>query len=342
MILAGDIGGTNTRLALFNTARIEAAAPGQLVPDVSRVYPSRSFPDLTGIIEQFLHDHPAQIHSCCLGVAGPVDGNISRATNLPWLIDATALAAQFGFAHISLINDLLANAHGIRALSPDDLLTVNPGRRDPAGNCAVISAGTGLGEAGMFWDGSRYIPFATEGGHCDFGPRNELQFALARHLQDTLGHVSYETVLSGSGLEHLYDFIVGEDTAEKEPSWLLARFEEMGKAAAISATAVGGEHLACSRALDLYLEIYGQEAGNLALKTLARGGIFLGGGIAAKLATTIQQSEGFKRGFCNKEKMAALMESIPIRVILNDDTALLGAALVAAGALGLNTPSSLP
>lgn len=333
MILAGDIGGTNTRLALFRVNAI-GALPGQLTADVSQVYPSRSFASFAEIIDQFLRDHPAPIRSACLGIAGPVDGSRSKATNLPWILDAGTLATQFGFEHISLINDLLANAHGIRALAPGDLLTVSPGRPGAGGNCAVISAGTGLGEAGMFWDGSRHIPFATEGGHCDFGPRNELQFELARHLQNKLGHVSYETVLSGSGLELIHDFIAGP---EAPPPWLQTRFEEMGKAAAISATAVSGEHPACAAALQLYLEIYGQEAGNLALKTLARGGVFLGGGIAAKLAPTIQQSEVFKRGFCNKDKMAGLMEDIPIRVILNDDTALLGAALVAAAALGLHT-----
>lgn len=322
MILAGDIGATNARLALFSCKRD--------TPEMAahKVYPSRSFEEFDEILLQFLRDCPASIRGSCLGIAGPVQDGRCITTNLPWNLDAGVLAKQFPIGPVALINDLVANAHGIGALSPDDLLTVNEGIDNPRANRAVIAAGTGLGEAGILWDGHRHIPFATEGGHCDFGACTEQQFALARYLQKALGHVSYETVLCGDGLAYIYDFILDSQSI-REPDWMRQRCDEMGKAAAISTTAARGELAATSEALDLFLEIYGQEAGNLALKTLARGGVFLGGGIAAKLATAIRESAVFLRGFRNKDKMAHLMTDIPIRVILNPDTALLGAARVA-------------
>ena len=322
MILAGDIGGTNARLALFEKRQ------GQLNLHASAVYPSRSAPQFADIVTQFLDEHPAPITHGCIGIAGPVENGHCRATNLPWNLDANALRQQFGCDSFTLLNDLEANAYGIGELAPGDLLTINPGKPAAVGNCAVIAAGTGLGEAGMFWDGSRHIPFATEGGHCDFGPRTALQVELNHYLQQRLGHVSYETILSGEGLEYTYDFLISREAADSEPAWLQQRCQEKGKAAAISATAMAGEFGPCSAALDLFIEIFGQEAGNLALKTMAKGGVYLGGGIAAKLAPVLQHSDLFMRGFRNKDKMQHLMETIPVKLILNEDTALLGAAAV--------------
>lgn len=322
MILAGDIGGTNARLALFN---IE---DGQLALQANAVYPSRSASQFAEIIAQFRQEYPAAISSCCIGIAGPVNDGFCSATNLPWDLDANVLAQQCQIDRVTLLNDLEANAYGISVLKPADLLTISAGRAGASGNCAVIAAGTGLGEAGMFWDGSHHIPFASEGGHCDFGPRSDLQYELATYLQRRLGHVSYETILCGDGLTHTYDFII-QRSGVVEPPWLLQRFADSGKAATISATAVSGEFSPCSATLDLFLEIFGQEAGNLALKTMAKGGVYLGGGIAAKLAKSIQASPLFMQGFCNKDKMRHLMEGIPIHIILNEDTALLGAAAVA-------------
>lgn len=328
MILAGDIGGTNARLALFSQ-QPHAHPSGQLTCVVSQVYPSQSAQQFESIMMEFLQRHPAEVTSCCLGIAGPITDNHCHATNLPWDLDARALQQHCHIEQVTLINDLVANAYGINALGQDDLLTLNPGNAQASGNRAVISAGTGLGEAGLFWDDHQYHPFATEGGHCDFGPRTEQQYQLAAYLQQKLGHVSYETILSGDGLVQVYDFILQHsDTAQ--PEWLQQQMDEQGAAASISTAAVNGSFHPCKEALDLFLEIYGQEAGNLALKVMARGGVYLGGGIAAKLASSLKQSARFLQGFRNKDKMTHLMQDIPIHIILNQDTALLGAANLAA------------
>lgn len=322
MILAGDIGGTHTRLALFTPER------GRPQIATHTVYASADAAEFSQLLDQFLADNPGTVESCCLAIAGPVQDNRCRATNLPWLLDGDRLSRQFSLGNVLLINDLEANAHGLALLGPEDLLTVQEGTARSGANQAVIAAGTGLGEAGMLWDGRRHIPFATEGGHSDFGPRGELQLALCEYLQSQLGQASYETILSGDGLGRIYDFIMSLES-HPSPKALQDLFAEHGKAETIAAAATSGSDPDAERALALFLEIYGQEAGNLALKMLATGGVYLGGGIAAKLAGNIQKSSRFLSGFCNKGKMEALMKTIPVRVILNADTALLGAGLVA-------------
>lgn len=322
-ILGGDIGGTNTRLALFEYR------DGQLSSLLQQTYPSHGARQFSDILAQFLTICKDSIDACCLGVAGPVVSGRCEVTNLPWVLDAEALLQQFPLGSVSLINDLVANAYGISAIPEADLLTLVEGEEKPAANRAVISAGTGLGEAGLVWDGRHYIPFATEGGHCDFGPANRRQMDLLTYLQPRLGHVSYEKILSGSGLEQIYDFTHASQNTLPSAD-MLKRFQRQGKAATISSFAINKQCGTCEQALDLFLEIYGQEASNLALKTLALGGIFLGGGIAARLAGSIATSGAFLRGFKNKGAMTRLVDSIPVKLILNPDTALLGAALCAA------------
>jgi glucokinase len=305
MILAGDIGGSTTRLGLFTDE-----AEGPLAFRTAR---NAEHDGLASIIHAFLSDHPAEIRQACFGVAGPVRNGHADMTNLAWHVDTAELAADLGLNRVRLLNDLEANGHGIATLGPDDLAILNEGDPEAFGNAAVISAGTGLGEAGLHWDGERYHPFATEGGHADFAPRNNLELALRRSLEAAHGRVSYELVCSGMGLAGIYRFLGG---GEAEP-------------ATISSAALAGSDERAVRALDLMVSIYGAEAGNLALKMMATGGIYLGGGIAPKILPKLLDGS-FMAAFVDKEPHRALLERIPVRVILDDKTALRGAARFAA------------
>ena len=222
-----------------------------------------------------------------------------------------------------LINDLEANARGIAWLQPEDYITIHEPTVNPVGNCAVISPGTGLGEAGMFWDGLRHHPFASEGGHADFGPRSEMEFEMMQFLKRDFGRVSYERLLSGPGLFNIYRFL-RETSRGMEEEWLTEELQGQDPAPAISAAAQSGRSPLCEQALEIFLEILGAEAGNLALKMMATGGVWLGGGIVAKLAETLQESSAFMSGFTSKGKLSHVVEKIPVRVILNDQAALLG------------------
>lgn len=314
MILAGDIGGTNTRLALSNRAE----------PVVVETFPSREFETFEDVVKLFLSRHSADVHRVCFGIAGPVQNGRCNATNLPWEINALKLAETCGLPRCHLINDLEANACGIAWLQPEDYTTIHPGQPDAQGNCAVISPGTGLGEAGMFWDGLRHHPFASEGGHADFGPRNELEFEMEQFLEQEFGRVSYEHLLSGPGLFNIYRFL--RDTGRgQEPRWLTDELVANDGPSCISAAAVSGRSPLCERALTIFLEVLGAEAGNLALKMMATGGVWLGGGIVAKLSETLHESTAFMSGFTSKGKLSYVVEKIPVRAILNDQAALLGA-----------------
>ncbi|HET7875032.1 MAG TPA: glucokinase [Methylomirabilota bacterium] len=327
MILAGDIGGTNTRLALF------ALRDGVLRPAASQVYPSGSHRGLGEIVVTFLAAHGRGVAHACFGIAGPVRDGISQATNLPWVVDSRSLARDLEIAQVWLINDLEANAFGLGALGPRDFETLNPGAAAASGNMAVISAGTGLGEAGLYWDGRQHHPFASEGGHADWAPADEVQMELLRFLMKELGHVSVERVLSGPGLQNIYRFL--RDTGRgEEPAWLQREIEHEGPAAAISAAAQAGRSPLCVQALDLFVAIYGAEAGNLALKVMATGGVYVGGGIAPKIVGWMR-SRGFMEAFTAKGRLRTLVEDMPVRVILNDHAALLGAARCAALRAGL-------
>jgi len=321
-VLAGDIGGTKTRLAVCEVAgtRLQTLA--------EHSYPSQAYAALEDVIDEFLDSHPHRPEAACFGVAGPVRDEESRITNLPWHIRATAIASRFRLRRASLLNDLEATGWGIQALGEQDFHTLNPGNVNAAGNAAVIAAGTGLGEAGLYRAGDRLVPFGTEGGHTDFSPGSELEIELLRYLKARHTHVSWERVVSGPGLVTLHEFLCQHHAAQV-PEWLHAEMQSGDPAAAISRAAQSGRDALCMAALGLFVHLYGVEAGNLALKIMATGGFYIGGGIAPKI---LQQLAGgdFMAAFCAKGRMRPLLEQMPVRVILNDRTALFGPAIVAA------------
>jgi glucokinase len=322
MILAGDIGGTNTRLAFFE----QDGRRLTLVAEAT--FPSRAHPGLEAVLRTFVSAHRLPIARACFGVAGPVRHGRCEATNLAWVVDARQVARELGLETVGLINDLEANAYGIAALEPTDCLTLNAGSPDAEGNQAIISAGTGLGEAGLFWDGKAHRPFATEGGHASFAPRNDLELELLRYLLAQREHVSFERVLSGPGLANIYRFL--RDTGRgEEPAWLAETMRQDDPSAVIAQAALDGTSPLCAQALELFVSVYGGEAGNLALKVMARGGVFVGGGIAPKILPKMRGS-AFLEAFTAKGRMKPLLEAMPVQVILNDKTALLGAARCAA------------
>ncbi len=306
-VLCGDIGGTKTRLAI-------ATVIGDRVHiDREATYASVDYQKFDLLLTEFLSSGETPVQAA-FGVAGPVTGRAVKVTNLPWIIDADVLMRRFGFECCSLLNDLEATAWGLSALSADDLLVLQAG--DAEGNVAVIAAGTGLGEAGLFWDGARHLPYATEGGHASFAPTNTLEFALLRHLQQQFGHVSWERVVSGMGIVSIYEFLCQYRHIEAQ---------QYG-AAAISLAALEGSDEICSQTMQLFVRLYGAEAGNLALKVMSRGGLYIGGGIAPKILPMLQDGD-FLEALLNKGRMRPLLESMPVKVILNDRAALYGPAL---------------
>jgi glucokinase len=304
VILAGDIGGTNTRLALFN---------GGAVPLRVETFPTGG-DSLGSIVKRFLADIRTGIEAAGFGVAGTVVDNAASGVNLPWDVDGHEVSASLG-APVAVVNDLHANARGVEALAPHDLAVLNPGAARADGNRVVLSAGTGLGEAGLVWSGTGYHVVATEGGHVDFAPQSELEIDLYRFLAGEHGHVSYERILSGAGLAAIYRFLTG---AESPPS-----------PAEITAEALSDGASPSSAALDVFVSIYGARAGNAALAFMAAGGVFLGGGIPPKIIGRLRDG-GFMRAFVDKGRFAPLLSRIPVHVILNDHAALLGAARIAA------------
>ena len=272
--------------------------------------------------------HPEPFAAACIGVAGPVRDGRCSTTNLPWVVDGAEIAKRFQLPMVHLLNDLEATAHGLLVLRPDETEVLNAGRPSSAKSAlALIAAGTGLGEAILFWDGTRYRPMPSEGGHADFAPTSDLEIDLLRYLRASHVHVSYERVLSGAGLHAVYEFI--RDTKKNEPTWLAERLKAGDPAAIIAELGLSGKAEICVQALDLFASVYGAEAGNLALKALALDGVFVGGGIAPKLLTKLKDGT-FLRGFSSKGRYKRLMGTIPVRVIMNQKTALLGAASVAA------------
>jgi glucokinase len=323
-IVAGDIGGTNTRIALYR-----ADSPVNLVKIRERVYPSEEHDGLESILRHFLeHSAEERIPRACFGIAGPVIDQVCEATNLPWRVSAAEIKESFDFDAVYLLNDLEANAWGIEVLPEKDLFELSPGRGKINGNRCIISAGTGLGEAGLYWDGREYQPFPSEGGHTDFSPRTDLEFKLFEWLAAQFGHVSWERLVSGPGLENIYRFLL-QHQGEPEPDWLEHRSDDDDFAPAISDAALTGSDPVASEALDLFITLYAREAGNQALKLMATGGVFLGGGIAPKLLPRIKQGD-FLAAFHDKGRMQPLMESMPVHIILNEMTALMGAARYAA------------
>jgi glucokinase len=319
MILAGDIGATRTRLAAFETEG------NRLQCVVEKTYMSQEHGGLPEILAQFIRTEGIPVHSACLGVAGPVRSGRSKISNLPWVIDARELAKQLKLNSVGLLNDLEAYAYGIDALDSKDFITLSEGSEDAEGNRAVISARTGLGVAGLYWDGFRHHPFACEGGHADFAPRNELEIELLAYLQKKLGRISYERILSGPGIRNIYEFLRDMHKAE-EPAWLAEQIQAAHDAPAlISKMALEGKAPICDQTLAIFVSVFGAETGNCALRYMTTGGIFIGGIIAAKLVSRMQDPV-FMQSFLDKGRMEALLKDMPVKVILNDDCGLIGAA----------------
>ncbi|MGB6199659.1 MAG: glucokinase [Candidatus Acidiferrales bacterium] len=328
MILGCDVGGTKCNLAIFEPhgGRLEAVA--------TRRYPSQQFDQFEKIVAQFLLDAhtdlgsaPIKLEAAGLGVAGPVvDGRV-HATNLPWSVDAATLAKQLGTPHIVLLNDLEACGYSIELLRREELATLNVGEAAPRAAKILIAAGTGLGEAFLYWDGNRYFVASSEGGHADLAPRTDQEIELLRHLKKTQEFVGFEAILSGRGFLAIHNFL---DPAAKHPS-----FDQPGVDAApeITERGLAGTCPVCVRTLDLWTALYGAEAGNLALKAVARNGVYVAGGIAVKILPKLKDGTFF-RAFCQKEKLGEMLSRIPIHVVLNEKAPLLGAANQAARSVG--------
>ena len=318
MILAGDIGGTKTVLSILSKD-----SHGSLMCLQEQTYSSQQFPEFEDILTAFL---PADINikSACFGVAGPVVNQRCQTTNLPWLLDAEELKIKLNTSKVKLLNDLEAMALGMLYLPEHDLLELNPDAEVQAGNIAVIAAGTGLGEAILYWDGNKHHPMATEGGHSDLAANNTQQDLLLAYLRKSYpDHVSCERILSGIGFSHLYDFLCDQGFAPPCPD-VPDTNSGIDRNAVISRLGVTGEDSLCAEAVRLFVELYGAETGNLALKSLATGGIFIGGGIAPKILPAMQDGK-FMRAFKAKGRFLPLLEKIPVKLSLNPLTPLIGA-----------------
>jgi glucokinase len=321
LILAGDVGGTSTRLAYFQgeSENMSLLAEGH--------YPSREHGSLTEIVRLFAAEHKFAAQKACFGIAGPVLEGRVRTPNLPWQIESRDLASALGLGQVQLINDLTANTYGIAALKGDDLATLNAGSPDPTGAIAVVSAGTGLGESLAYWDGSAHRPLPSEAGHADFAARNPEEAELLLYLQGNCGRVSYERVLSGPGLLNIYRFLRDTRYAAEDPT-VAAAMKAGDAPAVITRAALDQSCTLCGKALDIFVEVYGAEAGNAALRFLATGGVYLGGGIAPRIIDRLKEAP-FMTAFAAKGRLSSLVLSIPVHVILNERTALLGAARAA-------------
>jgi glucokinase len=329
VILAGDIGGTKCNLALYE---IHGNSHRKII---EQRYESREFPAFDKMIAKFLADSRAElkgtgarsIQAAGFGVAGPVINHRVKATNLPWIVDAAALSRQLKTRHIALLNDLEATGYSLPHLAPSELATLNRGTAATRSNQALLAAGTGLGEAILFWDGARRVVSGTEGGHTDFAPRTEQEIEFLRYMKKRNEFVSVELILSGRGFRPIHAFL---DDSVQHPSFA---GPEADAAPEITRLALAGQCPVCVRALDLWVSMYGAEAGNLALKSLARGGVWVAGGIAVKIRKKMEDG-AFFRSFCEKEKFASLLAQIPIQLVLNEDAPLIGAmsrAILAAG-----------
>jgi glucokinase len=348
MILAGDIGGTKSHLALYEwtTERIDPvrletfqsadyASLDEMLTEF--LFPPKPLPPSDQLDQANQEDAsllptasapPLTLDAACFGVAGPVFDNHSKTTNLPWVVDGPALSKQFDIRHVQLLNDLEAMAHGILLLRSDELATLNAGTPPTYKQAiALIAAGTGLGEAILFWDGSGYRPMPSEGGHADFAPNSDQEIELLRHIRSQYLHVSYERVLSGPGLLAIYEYL--RDTKKNEPTWLAEKIKAGDAPAEIAEAGLKGQAEIAKQALDLFASIYGAEAGNLALKAMAINGVYLGGGIAPKLLVKLKDGT-FMKAFTNKGRYKRLLSQIPVHVVTNQHTGLLGAAAMAA------------
>jgi glucokinase len=327
LVLAGDIGGTKTDLALY-----AADDPARLSVVREQVFPSRQYGGLEEVLRAFLDrgERGERIEAAAFGIAGPVVDETVVTTNLPWTVAAASLRRMLGTDHVRLANDLEAMAFGALFLPPASLLALNAGVERP-GNRAVIAAGTGLGQGLLFWDGARHRPMATEGGHVDFAPRDDTEVALLQNLRRRYGHVSYERVLSGPGLVNVFEFLTSERGMPVAET-VRARLATEDPSAVIGTAGLAGTCAAAVEALRIFVDVYGAQAGNLALATMAIGGIYVGGGIVTKILPAIQDGT-FMRAFTDKGRYADLLAEIPVRLILDPLTGRIGAAHAAAALL---------
>jgi glucokinase len=327
MLLAGDVGGTKVNLAVFSS---EA---GSLVPLKEAVFPSADYPDLETLVRQFLaqlesdKDPDSTIDAAAFGVAGPVVEGRASVTNLPWVLDEAQLEASLPLSSVHLLNDLVSVAYAVPILEAEDIHTLNPGDATAGGAIAVVAPGTGLGEAFLTCDSDGYQAHPSEGGHADFAPVDTMQIELLRYLMGRFGHVSYERVCSGLGLPNIYAFLKGTGYAE-EPVWLAEKLAKVEDATpVIVTTALDDEQTCelCTMTLEIFLSALGAEAGNLALRVLATGGVYLGGGIPPRIVSALAQGP-FMDAFRAKGRFTDLMDEIPVHIILNAKAGLLGAA----------------
>lgn len=318
MILVGDIGGTKTNLALHsfekNTYPLKK----------SRQFVSKSYNSLEEIIELFLEDEAVEISSACFGIAGPVINNRCQTTNLAWSVDAAFIKKRFGIKSVKLLNDLEATAYGMLYLEDNEFVYLNRASKKVDANRAVIAAGTGLGEGMLIYDTDSYFPVASEGGHCDLAPLNDEHDALLQWLRQRYkDHVSYERVVCGNGIFTLYEYLVSIGFAP-EPEMMKNRSSSSDASAIISQCALEHNDGLCIKTLELFIEFYAAEAGNLALKSLSFGGVYIGGGIAPKILPLMKNSR-FMEVFCDKGRFSPLLEEMDVKISLNQETALLGA-----------------
>jgi glucokinase len=319
VLLAGDVGATKTNLGIYSVEQ------GPREPLVEATFSSSQYPSLAALVSEFLAQADLDVEHAVFGVAGPVVNGQATITNLPWPIDQAELRDKLKLKAVILLNDLLATAQGVPLLKPEDLEILNEGEPILGGTKAVIAPGTGLGEAFLTWDGSQYRAHASEGGHADFGPSNPLEDDLLTYLRARWGHVSYEHICSGMGLPHIYAYLRDSGNAE-EPAWLAEQLAAAAdQTAFIVNTALDNKAQLCTDALNLFFSVLGAEAGNVALKVLAMGGVYLGGGILPRIIPALKKGP-FMEAFCRKGRLSEFMARIPVYCILNPKIALISAA----------------
>jgi glucokinase len=317
MILAGDVGGTKVHLALYDFKE------GKLEYARDERYPAKDYAGLEEIVKKFLGG--AKVDAACFGVPGPVRNGRLRLTNLPWTLDSRELSTSLGITHVFLINDLEANGYGVAELAPDQIFTLAEGDASQVGNRALIAAGTGLGEGLLIWNGHGHVPYPSEGGHSDYAPRNEDEIDLLRFLKQKYdGRISFERVVSGMGLTNVYD-VLSEVRGVEVPKWLGVRMAAEDPNAVITECALAAKSEICEKALNMFVSAYGAEAGNLALKVLSVGGVYVGGGIAPRILEKLKDGT-FMKAFTDKGRLSQLLINMPVRIILESRAALLGAA----------------
>jgi glucokinase len=325
LVLAGDIGGTKTSVGLFVRRKKRPE------PLVVESFASRKAPNLESLVDRFLESHPAPITSASFGIAGPVINGRCKTTNLPWVVSEIVLQRRFHWRHVRLLNDLTAAGLAIPLMRRSEMVSLNKGATQKEGNLALMSPGTGLGQAMLVYRGGEYVPLSSEGGHVSFSPTTEEEVELWKYLRRKFDHVSVERVLSGSGLVSIYSWLRDSGRFE-EPRWLKELMQQEDPAKVISENALRKRNALCERSLRLYVSMLGTAAGNLAVTSMAVGGVYLGGGIPPKILPALEQG-AFLKAFLAKGRFADFLSRIPVRVILNDRATLLGAAHTAFEAL---------